>query len=161
MIVKKITKNDSTMAFLTFEDIHGSIEVIVFPKTLMENPTMFYEGNIVLLKGRISRREDEETKIVCESVEPCPSENTLPEEKKTEKKKAKGLFLRFDTETSPQIECCRKLLAVFDGRTPLYYFFSDNKKYVANPINQGIDVNPVLLRELRKILGEQNVIFND
>jgi len=160
-VKKKITKNDSTMAFLNFEDIHGSIEVIVFPKTLMENPTMFYEGNIVLLKGRVSIRDDEDTKIVCESVEPCPSESLLPEEKKTEKKKAKGLFLRFDTESSPQIECCRKLLAIFDGRTPLYYFFSDIKKYVGNPINQGIDVNPVLLRELRKILGEQNVIYNE
>ncbi len=160
-VKKKITKNDSTMAFLNFEDIHGSIEVIVFPKTLMENPTMFYEGNIVLLKGRISMREDEDTKIVCESVEPCPSENSLPAEKTQKKKKAKGLFLRFDTESSPQVECCRKLLAIFDGRTPLYYYFSDTKKYVGNPIKQGIDVNPVLIRELRKILGEQNVIYNE
>ncbi|MEE1012391.1 MAG: OB-fold nucleic acid binding domain-containing protein, partial [Acutalibacteraceae bacterium] len=160
-VKKKITKNDSTMAFLTFEDIHGSIEVIVFPKTLMENPAMFYEGNIVLLKGRVSVREDEDTKIVCESVEPCPSENSLPEEKKIQKKKAKGLFLRFDTESSPQIECCRKLLAIFDGATPLYYYYSDTQKYVGNPIKQGIDVNPVLLRELRKILGEKNVIFNE
>ena len=160
-VKKKITKNDSTMAFLNFEDMHGSIEVIVFPKTLMESPTMFYEGNIVLIKGRISMREDEDTKIVCESVEPCPSENSLPEEKKHEKKKAKGLFLRFDTESSPQVECCRKLLAIFDGNIPLYYFFSDKKKYVGNPINQCVDVNPVLLRELRKILGEQNVIFNE
>ena len=160
-VKKKITKNDSTMAFLNFEDMHGSIEVIVFPKTLMENPTMFYEGNIVLIKGRISMREDEDTKFVCESVESCPSENSLPEEKKPGKKKAKGLFLRFDTESSPQVECCRKLLAIFDGNIPLYYFFSDKKKYVGNPINQCVDVNPVLLRELRKILGEQNVIFNE
>ncbi len=160
-VKKKITKNDSTMAFLNFEDMHGSIEVIVFPKTLMENPTVFYEGNIVLLKGRVSMREDEDTKIVCESVEPCPNENMLPEEKKPQKKKAKGLFLRFDTESSPQIECCRKLLAIFDGRTPLYYFFSDHKKYISDPIKQGIDINPVLLRELRKILGEQNVIYNE
>ncbi len=160
-VKKKITKNDSTMAFINFEDTHGSMEVIVFPKTLMENPAMFYEGNIVLIKGRISMREDEDTKLVCESVEPCPDGNSLPAEKKPEKKKVKGLFLRFDTASSPQVECCRKLLVIFDGTVPLYYYFNDTKQYHRNPFKQGIDVNSVLLRELRKILGEHNVIYNE
>ena len=161
---KKITKNDSTMAFLNVEDTTGGIEVIVFPKTLMDKPAMFFEGNILLLHGRVSMREDEDTKIICEAVEPCPSEKTLSEiktEPVQEKKKAKGLFLRFDTSDTPQIECCRKLLAIFDGNTPLYYYYSDSKEYKRNPIMQGIDVNNVLLRELRKILGESNVIFNE
>ncbi len=159
---KKITKNDSTMAFLNLEDTSGSVEVIVFPKILMEKPSMFFEGNIVLIHGRVSMREDEDTKIVCEAVEPCPPESALPEIKPEKKKsKAKGLFLRFDTADSPQVECCRKLLAIFDGNTPLYYYFNDTKKYLGNPIKQGIDVNNVLLRELRKILGESNVIYND
>ncbi len=160
---KKITKSDSTMAFVTLEDTTGSIEVIVFPKTLAEHPSLFFEGNIVLLRGRVSMREDEDTKIVCESVESCPSENTvvIDEDSKKEKKKAKGLFLRFDNAQSPQIECCRKLLAVFDGNVPLFYYYSDNKEYRRNPIGYGIDVNPVLLRELRKILGDENVIFNN
>mgnify|MGYP003301905730 CR=1 FL=1 len=166
-VKKKITKNDSTMAFLTFEDNSSSIEVIVFPKTLMENPTLFYEGNIVLLRGRISMREDEDTKIVCESIEKCPDLNSIPEEKETDdvkssgKKKANGLFLRFDSASSPQIECCKKLLMIFDGMTPLYYYFADKKEYNRNPLGQNIDVNPVLLRELRKILGESNVIYNE
>ncbi len=160
-IKKKITKSDSTMAFLTVEDTTGGIEVIVFPKTLAEKPAMIFEGNTVLIRGRISMREDEETKIVCESVEPCPSMDSLAaEDAKPQKKQAKGLFLRFDTATSPQIECCRKLLAIFDGNTPLYYYFSDKKEYLRNPLKQGIDVNNVLLRELKKILGENNVIYN-
>ena len=168
-VKKKITKNDSTMAFLAVEDTTSTIEVIVFPKTLMDKPTLFYEGNILLIHGRISMREDEDTKIVCEAVETCPSAasvsdvvetETKSEAKKENKKKAKGLFLRFDTATSPQIEYCRKLLAIFDGETPLYYFFTDTREYKRNPIGQNIDVNDVLLRELRKILGEDNVIFN-
>ena len=39
--------------------------------------------------------------------------------------------------------------------------FADTKEYKRNPIGQNIDVNDVLLRELRKILGESNVIFNE
>lgn len=158
---RKITKNDSTMAFVNLEDTYGSVEVIVFPKTLAENPALFYEGNIVLIHGRISMREDEDTKVVCESVESCPSENTVAESKKTERKKVRGLFLRFDNAKSPQIEYCRRLLAIFDGNVPLFYYFSDSKEYKKNPLNIGIDVNPVLLRELRKILGDQNVICNE
>ncbi len=162
-VKKKITKNDSTMAYLNLEDTTGSIETIVFPKILMDKPAMFFEGNILLVHGRISMREDEDTKIICEAVEPCPSENSISELKsdiKQEKKKAKGLFLRFDTDDSPQIECCRKLLAIFDGNTPLYYYFADKNEYKKNPIMQAIDVNNVLLRELRKILGDSNVIYN-
>ena len=74
------------MAFITIEDTTGAIESIVFPKTLMEKPAMFYEGNVVLIRGRISMREDKETKIVCESIEPCLDESSIPE-KKQEKKK--------------------------------------------------------------------------
>ncbi|MDO4495886.1 MAG: DNA polymerase III subunit alpha [Clostridiaceae bacterium] len=159
-IKKKLTKNDTTMAFLNFEDTFGSIEVIVFPKILAENPTMFFEGNVLLIHGRVSKREDEDTKVVCEAVEPCPHENTVIQEKKPDKKPVKGLFLRFDTANSPQIEYCRRLLTIFDGNTPLFYFFSDKKEYKPNPIKQGIDVNPVLLRELKKILGDANVIYN-
>ncbi len=161
-VKKKITKSDSTMAFINLEDTSGNIEVIVFPKTLMQNPAMFFEGNILLIHGRVSIREDEDTKIVCEMVEPCPNENTITEKQlEKAKKKAKGLFLRFDTADSPQIEYCRRLLAIFDGNVPLYYYYNDKKEYHKNPINQRIDVNYVLLRELKKILGESNVIYNE
>ena len=131
-VKKKITKNDSTMAFVNLEDTTGSVEVIVFPKTLLAQPSMFYEGNVVLLHGRVSMREDEDTKIVCEVVEPCPSENSIlkpSDSREKEKKKAKGLFLRFDNSSSPQIEVCEKLLLIFDGTVPLYYFFNDKKEY--------------------------------
>ncbi len=163
-VKKKITKSDTTMAFLTAEDNTGSVEVIIFPKTFSEHPALINEGNIVLIHGRVSVREDEDTKIVCETLEPCPNENTVEipesESEKKEKKKARGLFLRFDTASSPQIECCEKLLAIFDGTCPLYYYYNDTKEYKRNPIGQAIDVNDVLLRELKKILGEANVIFN-
>lgn len=162
-VKKKITKSDATMAFLSFEDTSGSAEVIVFPKMLAEKPTMFREGNIILLHGRVSVREDEDTKIVCEAVEPCPNIVAAPPKNAAaeNKKGAKGLFLRFDNSASPQIECCNKLLRIFDGETPLYFYFADTKEYKRNPIGKNIDVNGVLLRELRKILGDSNVIFNE
>ena len=49
-----------------------------------------------------------------------------------EKEGRTRLFLRFDTASSPQIEYCRKLLNIFDGAVPLYYYFADTKEYKRN-----------------------------
>lgn len=164
-VKKKLTKSDTTIAFITAEDVYGSIEVIVFAKQLMEYSHFIQQGNIILVHGRLSLREDEEAKLVCEMIEPCPP-NVIPqqEEPKPEppkKKQRRGLFLRFDTASSPQIAECEKLLVIFDGNVPLYYYFVDKKEYKQFGVSRGVDVNPVLLRELTKILGANNVIYNE
>ncbi len=70
VVRKKITKNDTTMAFLTMEDIYGSIEVLVFPKKFDKYSEFFIEDEIVLLTGKVSLRDDEIPKLLCEEVVP-------------------------------------------------------------------------------------------
>lgn len=72
-VKKKITKNDTTMAFLTAEDVYGAIEVVVFPKGYTEFAHNIVEDKIVLIKGRLSLRDDKEPSIVCESIEAAPT----------------------------------------------------------------------------------------
>lgn len=67
---KKITKNDTTMAFLQMEDVYGSIEVLVFPKKFDQYGQFFIEDEIVLLTGKVSLRDDEIPKLLCEEVVP-------------------------------------------------------------------------------------------
>ncbi len=67
---KKITKNDTTMAFLTMEDIYGSVEVLVFPKKFDKYGQFFVEDEIVLLTGKVSLKDDEIPKLLCEEVVP-------------------------------------------------------------------------------------------
>lgn len=57
------------MAFLNIEDTTGGMECLVFPRTLADNGKLFEVGGIVVLTGRVSLREDEEPKLVCESVQ--------------------------------------------------------------------------------------------
>ena len=52
-------------------------------------------------------------------------------------------------------------LAIFDGTTPLYVFCEDTQKLKAAPAGRWVDVNPVLLRELKKLLGEKNVAVRE
>ncbi len=157
-INKKITAKNNAMAYITVEDMTGSIEIIAFSNILAAYAPVLTVGNILLFHGRLSVKEDEAPKIIAELVEPCPKEPVKTPEKK---KQRKGLFLRFDSAASPQIEECEKFLAIFDGSFPLYYYFSDKNEYKMFDIANGVSVNDVLLRELRKILGDANVIYNE
>lgn len=58
-IKNKITKNNDVMAFVTFEDLYGEIETIVFPKTYVQYKAVLYEDNIVKVEGRVNIKEDE------------------------------------------------------------------------------------------------------
>ncbi len=165
---KKLTKNDSSMGILSLEDVYGSVDAIAFPKTLAEFPGLIYEGSIAVFHGRLSLREDKPPTVVIRMIEPCPPNVTAQVDETpvaaevTPKKKKRGLFLRFDNRSTPQIAECEKLLAIFDGNVPLYYYFADTKEYEnIRRFGGGIDVNDVLLRELRIILGHSDVIFNE
>ncbi len=68
-IKKKYTKKNTIMAFVTIEDLYGQAEIIVFENTYMNSQNSLLEENIVLVKGRLSIREDEEPKIVASSIE--------------------------------------------------------------------------------------------
>lgn len=155
---KKLTAKNNAVAYITAEDITGSMEIIAFSNIIAAYSSILTEGEIVLVHGRLSLKEDEAPKIIAELIEPCPPKQEKTPEKK---KQRKGLFLRFDSENSPQIKECEKLLAIFDGRVPLYYYFTDKNEYKVFGNENGVAVNDVLLRELRRILGESNVIFNE
>lgn len=64
----KMTKSNNIMAFVTLEDLHGSMELIVFPKILSQYSDLITEDNIVLVKGRISMKEEELPKVICEEI---------------------------------------------------------------------------------------------
>ncbi|MBQ3149851.1 MAG: DNA polymerase III subunit alpha [Clostridia bacterium] len=158
-VKKKITKNNDSMAFLTVEDMTGSVEVIVFPKTLSESGSFIQEGKIVLINGRISIREDEDTKIVCMSIEPHKEGLFTKVEKPTasESKKKKGLFIRIPSESDERRIKANRFINIFEGTVPVYYYYSDVKKY-SEPICK-TDANEPLLNELRRICGKDNVAF--
>ena len=66
---QKVTRNNTMMAFLKLEDLTGTIEVIVFPKALDRLRDIIKEDTLVKLKGRVSIKEDELPKIICENIE--------------------------------------------------------------------------------------------
>ncbi len=64
----KITRSNQTMAFSVIEDMSGTMEMMVFPKVLDQYVQLLKENNIVVVSGRISIKEDEAVKLLCEHV---------------------------------------------------------------------------------------------
>jgi len=64
----KYTKNDQMMAFLTLEDMVGSVEVIVFPKSYEQYGSVLLEDAKIFVRGRTSVEEDKDAKLICEEI---------------------------------------------------------------------------------------------
>lgn len=67
-VTRKITRSNAMMAFLTLEDLTGTVEVIVFPKSFDHLNPILKEDLVVVVKGRLQVREDENTKIIAEDI---------------------------------------------------------------------------------------------
>jgi Mrp family chromosome partitioning ATPase len=99
---------------------------------------------------------DKEPNIVCDTIEPCPQYEKA-EENKPNKKVKHGLFMRVPSQESELTARAENLLAIFDGNTPAYFYYNDSKKYSAKAV--AVDVNDPLIKELKRILGSENVVF--
>ncbi|MCX7714679.1 MAG: DNA polymerase III subunit alpha [Clostridia bacterium] len=143
----KMTRNNSQMAFIRLEDLYGSIEVIVFSKILSQFNNILQEEAIVYLKGHVSIREDEEPKIVCESV------MLLDEAAKNQRAAKKKVYIKVLEDTTEKF--ISSVLKKYAGKTPVYIYFETTKKTMLAPENLWIDSSFKTIRELEKVFGEE------
>lgn len=150
-ITRKQTKSGETMAFVTLEDVSGSIEVIVFPKLFAKYANTFNNGVAVFVGGRLSAREEEKPKLILDFAETAES----VKDKQTRKV---GLFVRVDNNQSKMYFECAKYIEdnAKAGDIPLYFYFADSKKYFPS---KRISADESLINGLKNILGTQNVIL--
>ena len=153
-IEKRTTKNNSTMCFVTIEDMSASIECLVFARQYAERVQHLQMGNIILISGRLSMREDKETTIVCETIEANPK-NVLKDDIKPEKKQRKGIFLRLESKNCSQMVKVRALIDIFQGTFPLYAYYADENRYEKIAT---VNLNNPLINELKYIAGDENLV---
>jgi len=165
-----VTKRGDTMAYLTIEDLTGSLEVIVFPKAMMQI-SGFRPDEPIAFYGRLSLRE-EETRLRLEravSLEEAAMTLSAKEEqpKSSPAKQNKGgkpgiLYLKAPSEISLEWAQAKRLLGIFDegpALVPVWVKFEDENRWEKGMIFA--DPNSVLLRELRTTLGDQSVVYRD
>lgn len=93
-ITRKITKNNNMMAFVELEDIYGSLELIVFPTVFERFNGLITEDAKILVKGKLSVREDEEIKVICEEIQPL--KNISRKDNDIRKKTPEALYVNAD-----------------------------------------------------------------
>ena len=141
-IKKKYTKNNKIMAFATLEDLYGSIEVIIFENCYLQCSNELIDENIVLVEGRLSIREDEDTKIVAREI------------KKFEDTKSKSLYINITNLSEEKKNQLRGALKFFTGDKNNVPVVIINKER-HDPAG-GLYVTKDILEELQEIVGQEN-----
>ncbi len=161
--LKQTRSNNATMAFVTVEDLYGSIEIVVFPKVLQTYGDLIYEGGVISVDGTLSLEEEKDAKILADRIGKPPTENDVvvstAANSHSKKKKVTGLFLRFNSKNDENISKAQMICSIFDGSTPLYYYYIDSGKYEKQPREQYVSVNDTQIKELKRILGDENVVY--
>ncbi len=142
----KYTKNDKVMAFITLEDLVGSVEVIIFPKDYENNAANLNEDSKVFIKGRTSVEEDKDGKLICEQI---TSFTDIP----------KKMWIKFCTKEAYEDKAERlfQILNNSDGKDYVVIYIEETKQIKQLPANRTINATAELVEQLTSILGEQNV----
>jgi DNA polymerase-3 subunit alpha len=144
----KSTRNNDIMAFVTCEDMFNSVEVIVFPKVYQRCSKHIIEDAVVVIKGRISIKEDEQPKIIADNIEPL--HKTVVEFKK--------LYVRLDDSSwKSQIDELKPVLINHRGSCPLYIVLKDTRKVFMASRDMWVNIDQKLIDELSVKLGDENI----
>lgn len=142
----KYTKHNQTMAFITLEDLVGTLEIIIFPKSYEANSRLLNIDEKVFVRGRVATEEEKNGKLICERM------YSFDDTKKE-------LWLQFPTREAYEKQE-KELFAILqdsDGSDSVVIYLSGDKQIKRLPPNRSIAALPDLINRLTKFLGENNV----
>ncbi len=142
----KYTKNNKTMAFITLEDLVGTVEVIIFPKDYEKYHHLLNEDEKVFIRGRANVEEEKDGKIICEQI--YSFDDTKRE-----------LWLQFETKEAfeEKEQQLYEMLHDSDGKDSVVIYISSIKAMKRLPESQNVCADMVLVNNLTNFLGKNNV----
>ena len=142
----KYTKNNKTMAFITLEDLLGTVEVIIFPKDYDKYHHLLNEDEKVFIRGRANVEEDKNGKIICEQI--YSFDDTKRE-----------LWLQFETKEAFEAveQQLYGMLHDSDGKDSVVIYISSIKAMKKLPESQNVCADSALVNNLTNFLGKNNV----
>lgn len=151
----KTTKNNKMMAFITVEDLYGSVEVLVFPNRYEQYRPWLEEDQKVLVSGRVSLEEEKDSKLICDQIIPFEKQ----EQAEPARESGKPLWLRFKSQSvwkGLQEEVCA-ILQQDPGNHEVRIFLEAEKTRLKAPASFASAASETTLTKLRGLLGSQNV----
>ncbi len=155
--VVKPTKNNKLMAFITVEDLYGSVEVLVFPNTYEQYRDMLEEDSRVLVTGRISLQMEKDANLILSELKPLEQEEASPKEAV----KAKAIWLRFASESTWQAlkDDVIQALGEDPGVRPVRIYLEKEKQKLRAPQQFNVQGTESLRLRLSRLIGEKNVVL--
>ncbi len=163
-IKKIITKKGDPMLFVKMEDLTSSVEILVFPRTLKENPLLWEEDKILLIKGKISDKDDE-VKILVEKAKELNLEKVKEWEKqggkiKTYKKEnATPLIISVASGANQDLfQELKTILSKYDGKQDVILKIPDkNNNFKEIKTSLSVDYNDSLKASLLNLVNQGKI----
>ena len=149
MIIDKVikyTKSNKAMAFITLEDLVGTVEIIIFPKDYERYAKYLENDAKVFVEGRVTAEEDRNGKLICEKI-------ISFDEVKRE------LWLQFPSKSDFEEKegaLYGKMMDA-DGSEHVVIYLAAEKQMKRLPENRNVAITKELLEELGNFLGKDNV----
>jgi DNA polymerase-3 subunit alpha len=145
-VQRKVTKQGSPWAAATLEDLEGAIEVLIFPATYQACMTLAIDDAIVLVKGRLDRREDVPKLVAMEvSVPEIPTEGQGPF----------VVSIQAARCVPPVVERLRDVLHTHPGPTEVHLRMQSGSRTTVMRLDDKLRVkpSPSLIADLKQLLG--------
>ena len=142
----KHTKTNQMMAFITVEDLLGTVEVVVFPRDYEKNRDYLEVDSKVFVRGRVSEEDDKPSKMICEKI--IPFERTKKE-----------LWIQFPDKATflDEEQIVYGYLADSDGDDEVMIYCARERAVKKLPKNRNIGINEQILSRLMNHFGEKRV----
>ncbi len=149
MIVEKTikyTRTNQAMAFVTIEDLVGTVEVVVFPRDFEANKNLLIEDEKVYIKGRVVEEDDKPSKLICEKVAPFDQV-------------VKEVWLKFDDLDSYQAESkiLFEMLKEGRGRDQVIIYCVKEKAMKKLPQSKSINSEEEVFSKLTNYYGKDRI----
>lgn len=170
----KMTRNGDKMAFITLGDRYGEIECIAFAKTYSRVLHLIREDAALLISGTLQVRDEESVKFIVSSIEALEKNGEFrPKTQGTKSESAvvqdaaksfgrqaaapSKLYLRVPSLTHDKFVRAKNLVEIFEGGISVIFYDTEAKTY--NPSGLGFDATDYTVGELKKLLGDDNVVL--
>ncbi|MBQ1639692.1 MAG: DNA polymerase III subunit alpha, partial [Lachnospiraceae bacterium] len=140
------TKKNQMMAYVTIEDLYGTMEVIVFPRDFERNRRVLVEDSKVFISGRVDAQEEKDAKLLCESVTPF-------------EEISKTLWIQFETKEDYESmeQGLFDAIAGNEGRDHIKIYVKNPKAIKELPSKYNICADTETVQKLSEKFGADNV----
>lgn len=142
----KLTKTNKQMAYLTIEDLLGTVEVVVFPRDYENYAALLEQDSKVFVQGRVACEDDKPSRLICEKIIPFDMET-------------KELWIQFSDKeefTKHEIRMLNSIKA-YEGDVPVVAYLARERQWKKYPPNRNVEITEALLHALKEQFGENNI----